>query len=123
MLNLVGRLNDTKFEACSKFALSFKIADDTGVVLRFHRELIRSGRLAEKIGLAFPTSHQQSRMPTGPHLSASVADLTHLIFVAMPMPPEFRVGTDLDGVHALGDFRRLKPRAHEIGSQYRPSFS
>ena len=74
------------------------------------------------IRLRFAVSDQQPRMPAGADLPAAVADLTHLIFVAMPMPPEFRVGTDLDGAHPLGDFRWLKPRAHEIGSQYRPSF-
>src|ERR1700735_347939 len=82
----------------------------------------RSGGLAKKVRLRFAVSDQQPRMPAGADLPAAVADLTHLIFVAMPMPPEFRVGTDLDCADPLGGFRRLKPRAHEIGSQYRPSF-
>jgi hypothetical protein len=50
--------------------------------------------------LGSTTTHASGRRP-----SAAVADLTHLIFVAVPMPPEFRVGTDLDGAHPPRGFQ------------------
>jgi hypothetical protein len=63
----------------------------------------RSGGLANQAPvrrLGSATTHASGRRP-----SAAVADLTHLIFVAVPMPPEFRVGTDLDGAHPPRGFQ------------------
>jgi hypothetical protein len=37
------------------------------------------------------------------------------------VPPELRVGADLDGMHAVGNDERLNLRAHVCGSRYHPS--
>jgi hypothetical protein len=48
-----------------------------------------SGRLAEKV--AFSVPDKRPSMPAITDLPASAADLAHLIFVAVPVSPEFRV--------------------------------
>jgi hypothetical protein len=37
------------------------------------------------------------------YLPATVSDLSHLLRIAVPMPPELRVRADLGGVHPLGN--------------------
>jgi hypothetical protein len=61
------------------------------------------GRSAKKVWRSLFVRDKQPSMPTTANLAAPVADLPHLVWVAAPMPPEFCVRADLDGVHAVGD--------------------
>jgi hypothetical protein len=58
-----------------------------------------SGRLAEKIRLAFSLADQQPSMPTATDLPASITNSPHLLRIAVPVPPEFRVGPNFNGAH------------------------
>jgi len=63
-----------------------------------------SGSLVEKVWLfALFVSDEQPSMPAATDLAAPITNLTHLIWIAAPMPPKFRVSADFDGVHAFGD--------------------
>ena len=62
-----------------------------------------SGSLVEKVWLfALFVSDEQPSMPAATDLAAPITDLTHLIWIAAPMPPKLRVSAHFDGVHAVG---------------------
>ena len=66
--------------------------------------------------LAAPLRDQQPSVPAVTDLAAPIADLAHLLFIAVPVPPEFPVCPNFDGAHSFGDDRGLKPYGHVIGS-------
>jgi hypothetical protein len=62
------------------------------------------GRPIEKVGLfALFVPDKQPSMPAAADPPTAVADLPHLLWIAVPMPPELSVGADLNGVHAFGN--------------------
>jgi hypothetical protein len=73
---------------------------------------VPSGDLPEKVRLILFVPNQQPSVPSAADLSAPITDLPHLLFVAAPVPPELRVGADLDGVHPFGNGERLNFGAH-----------
>jgi hypothetical protein len=80
------------------------------------------GRPIEKVGLfALFVPDKQPNMPAAADPPTAVADLPHLLWIAVPMPPELRIGADLNGVHAFGDWERFDLSAHVCGSHCRPS--
>jgi hypothetical protein len=79
-----------------------------------------SGRLVEKIRLAFSIPDQQPSVPAATDLPASIANASHLLRIAVPVPPELCVGADFDGAHSVGDDKGLCG-AHVAGSSSRPS--
>jgi hypothetical protein len=74
----------------------------------------------KKVWLILFVPNQQTSVPSAADLSAPITDLPHLIIIAVPVPPELRVGADLDGVHTFGHRERLNLCAHVCGSQCRP---
>jgi hypothetical protein len=48
---------------------------------------------------------QQPGVPSPADFPAPVANLLHLLFVAVPMPPEPRIGANFNGLHAFRNCR------------------
>jgi hypothetical protein len=57
---------------------------------------------------------------TGYDLSAPVPDFPHVFFIAVPMPPKFRVCPNFNSVHALWDCERRYLFAQSFCSRATP---